>query len=86
MGQVKNVSDEDFDEIAVLGHGLKSGETVEVDDAVLSAHPFQYPPFEVNGKRRLGPFRVGDDFLKLDAETAPETPAEIPAEPATTQE
>jgi hypothetical protein len=89
MGQVKNATDVDIREIPVLGsRGLKAGESIDVDDTLLSAHPFQYPPFEVNGVQRLGPFRDGDDFLKLDAEPAPEpsTETEAPAAPATNQE
>lgn len=89
MGTLTNSGPDDLGEITLLNRGLAKGETIEVPDELLAAHPFQYPPFEVNGVQRLGPFLDGDDFLKQDAERATAPPAEDPppvADPATPQE
>jgi hypothetical protein len=79
MGPVTNNSSERL-EVLALRRELDPGETVDVDDAVLSAHMFAWPVFLVNGQKRVGPFEDVTDFSdpKYLATEDPSTPAPVP--------
>jgi hypothetical protein len=90
MGTVKNISGEDYDEVSLIGVGVKSGEEVEVDDALLDPTKNLWPAANwlVNGgshEEQLAALLAAEAPAQPAPDPTPE-PDPIPAEPAPTQE
>lgn len=80
MGQLTNATDEDLD-VPAISRSLGAGETVDVDDAVLSANMFAHPTFQVNGRKRVGPFEDVEDYSNPSYLAADDQPPIVQPDP-----